>query len=148
MARSRIISGDQLDVAAPAPAAAAPMPVVGDPGHVTEVVGLVVRAEIPGIALGELVQIDRRGGAPLAAEVVGFRGDEALLLPLGHLADVEPRARVTRTGAPLAIACGDALVGRVLDGLGHPIDGRELVAEETWAVDRPAPPPLERPRIT
>jgi ATP synthase in type III secretion protein N len=117
-------------------------------GLVTEVVGLVVRAEVPGIALGELVRIDRRHGAPLDAEVVGFRGDEALLSPLGELADVAPRARVLRTGAPLAIRCGDALLGRVVDGLGSPIDGPLDVATlEPWPVDRPAPPPLDRPRI-
>src|SRR5690349_17888645 len=70
-------------------------------GHVTEVVGLVVRAEIPGISLGEVVLI-ARPTTPLPAEVVGFRGDEVLLLPLGELADVAPRARVLRTGAPLS----------------------------------------------
>jgi len=112
------------------------------------VIGLVVRAEVPGCSLGEVVRIDRRRGGPLAAEVVGFRGDEALLLPLGELADVAPRSRVLRTGAPLAIRCGDALLGRVLDGLGAPLDGVPLSDDlEPWAVDRPAPCPLERPRI-
>jgi len=117
-------------------------------GHVTGVVGLVITAQVPGIALGELVQIDRRRGAPLAAEVVGFRGDEALLLPLGELADLAPNATVLRTGAPLTIRAGDALRGRVLDGLGRPIDGGpSLDGLEVWAVDRPAPSPLDRPRI-
>jgi len=124
-------------------------PATLEAGHVTEVVGLVVRAEVPGCALGEVVRIDRRRGGPLTAEVVGFRGDEALLLPLGELADVAPRSRVLRTGGPLAIRCGDALLGRVLDGLGAPLDGAPLgdAGLEPWAVDRPAPSPLDRPRI-
>lgn len=127
---------------------------VGTPGaadgRVTEVVGLVLRAEAPGLGLGELAWIVRRSGAPLPAEVVGFRGDEVLLLPLGELADVHPRAPVLRTGSPLRVLAGDALLGRVLDGLGVPIDGGPALdpaTTEWWAVDRPAPPPLERPRI-
>ncbi|MCA9675993.1 MAG: FliI/YscN family ATPase, partial [Myxococcales bacterium] len=99
---------------------------------------------------GEVVRIDRRRAAPLAAEVVGFRGDDALLLPLGDLADVEPRARVVRTGAPLSILAGEGLIGRVLDGLGQPIDDAgplDVALLEPWAVDRPAPPPLSRTRI-
>jgi flagellar biosynthesis/type III secretory pathway ATPase len=46
-----------------------------------EVIGLVMRATVPGVALGEIVRIDRRGREPLAAEVVGFRGEQAVLLP-------------------------------------------------------------------
>src|SRR6185503_19609218 len=91
-------------------------------GRVDEVTGLVVRATVPGVALGELVRIDRRGATPLTAEVVGFRGEQALLLPLGELAGIAPACEVWRTGEPLAIRCGDALLGRVLDGLGMPID--------------------------
>ncbi len=105
-----------------ASATAAAAPALGE-GHVTEVVGLIIRAEIPGITLGEVVHIERRTAAPLAAEVIGFRGDEAVLLPLGELAQIAPRSRVVRTGAPLSIHCGEALVGRVLDGLGRPTDG-------------------------
>jgi ATP synthase in type III secretion protein N len=116
-------------------------------GVVSEVVGLVVRATVPGIELGEVVNIDRGVLAPIAAEVVGFRGDEALLLPLGELAGVAARGRVLRTGGPLAITCGDDLLGRVLDGVGQPIDDGAPLAGESWPVDRPAPSPLSRPRI-
>src|SRR5262249_53903585 len=90
-------------------------------GHVDEVVGLVIRATVPGVALGEVVKIDRRAGAPLHAEVVGFRAEQAVLLPLGELAGVAPATAVWRTGEPLAIRCGDDLLGRVLDGLGEPL---------------------------
>jgi len=103
---------------------------------------------VPGVALGEIVRLDRRGGAPLAGEVVGFRGEQAVVLPLGEVAGIAPAARVWRTGAPLAIRCSEALLGRVLDGTGAPLDGGPPPEGERWAVDRPAPPALSRPPIT
>ncbi|MDB4957843.1 MAG: Flagellum-specific synthase FliI [Myxococcales bacterium] len=124
--------------------------VVGDAitGHVEEVVGLVVRANVPGVALGEVVRIDRRAGEPVSAEVVGFRGEQAVLLPLGDLAGVAPAGTVWRTGETLAIRCGDDLLGRVVDGIGQPIDDGPELGGERWAVDRPAPAALARPPIT
>lgn len=116
-------------------------------GRVDEVVGLVVRATVAGVALGEIVRIDRRGAGPLAAEVVGFRGEQAVLLPLGELAGVAPAGAVWRTGEGLAMRAGDDLLGRVLDGIGQPIDGGAPLTGERWAVDRAAPPALERPPI-
>jgi type III secretion protein N (ATPase) len=116
-------------------------------GRVDEVVGLVVRASIAGVALGEVVRIDRRGGGPLPAEVVGFRGEQAVLLPLGELAGVAPQGGVWRTGEPLAVRCGDDVLGRVLDGTGTPIDGGPPLVGERWAVDRAAPNALDRPPL-
>ena len=89
----------------------------------------------PGVSLGELVKIDRKAGnqpRPITAEVVGFRGEQALLLPLGELAGVAPASAVWRTGEPLAIRCGDDLLGRALDGLGQPIDGGVALTGERW----------------
>ncbi|HEY1817612.1 MAG TPA: FliI/YscN family ATPase [Kofleriaceae bacterium] len=117
-------------------------------GTVEDVVGLVVRANVPGVSLGELVRIDRRDRAPLSAEVVGFHGEQALLLPLGELAGIAPACAVWRTGEPLSIRCGDGLLGRVLDGLGAPLDGGPPLTGERWLVDRAAPSPLARPPIT
>ena len=116
-------------------------------GRVTEVTGLVMRADVPGLVLGELVFVERARGGALPAEVVGFRGDEAVLLPLGELGGVAPASSVVRTGAPLRIRAGDALLGRVLDGLGNPVDGGPAIAGEAWAVDREAPAPMDRPAI-
>ncbi len=124
-------------------------PVLDAPaGTVDEVVGLVMRATLPGVALGELCKIDRRTAPPLLAEVVGFRGEQAVLLPLGDLAGVTPASTVWRTGTPLSITCGDDVLGRVLDGLGAPIDGGPALSGERWAVDRPAPSPFTRPQIS
>jgi type III secretion protein N (ATPase) len=116
-------------------------------GSVDEVTGLVIRATVGRVSLGEIVRIDRRDREPLSAEVVGFRGEQAVLLPLGELAGIAPAGAVWRTGAPLEIACSDELLGRVLDGIGAPMDGGPPLVGEPWAVDRPAPPPLERPPI-
>jgi type III secretion protein N (ATPase) len=124
-------------------------------GRVTEVTGLVVRATLPGLRIGELVYIDgpdapavgAPGAAPrLRAEVVGFRGDEVVLMPLGPLDGISPESLVSPTGRPLGLRVGPGLLGRVLDGLGDPMDGGGPVAGETveWPVDRPAPPPLSR----
>jgi type III secretion protein N (ATPase) len=126
----------------------APSVAVPSEGRVDEVVGLVVRATLAGVALGEVVKIDRRGREPLAAEVVGFRGEQVVLLPLGDLAGVAPASAVWRTGVPLAIRCGDDLLGRVLDGIGTPIDDGPALTGPPWAVDRPAPSALARPPIS
>jgi type III secretion protein N (ATPase) len=121
-------------------------------GKVREIVGLVMRATVPGIRYGELVSIDRTGTAlpPLAAEVVGFRGDEAVLLPFGEPVGVGPDCAVHPHGQALTVRCGEALLGRVVDGLGRIIDGGGAVDDallESWAVERPAPDPLTRQRV-
>jgi type III secretion protein N (ATPase) len=118
-------------------------------GRVVEVTGLVVRATVPGIRVGELCWIESPGSARVEAEVVGFRGDEAVLMPLGELTGVGPDALVTTTGRPLSVGVAPGILGRVLDGLGRPADGGAPIENATpWAVDRPAPNPLERRPIT
>ena len=128
-------------------------------GRVTELTGVVLRATAPGARVGEMVTIERLPGRssrsgvtepPLLAEVVGFRGEEVVLLPLGDAAGVGPDSVVRPTGRPFSIRCGPSLLGHVLDGTGEPIDGSVLDAEdlEVWAVERPAPNPLTRRRVT
>jgi type III secretion protein N (ATPase) len=119
-------------------------------GRVTELCGLVVRASVPQVRTGDLVRILTPHG-PLEAEVVGFRDDEAVLMPLGEPRGLGPRCEVEPLGRPLTIRCGETLLGRVLDGLGRPVDGRpppDPTTLEEWDVDRPAPDPLRRERIT
>jgi type III secretion protein N (ATPase) len=117
-------------------------------GRVTRVTGPVVEAAAAGLTLGEAVSIRTPGREPLDAEVVGLREDRAVLMPLGDPAGIGLDAEVDGSGRPLAIRAGDALLGRILDGLGRPIDGRPLPPGlHDWAVDRPAPAPLARRRI-
>ena len=78
-------------------------------GRVTEVTGLVVRATVPGIRVGELVWIDG-GGMRVRAEVVGFRGDEVVLMPLGEATGIGPDAMVTPTGKALSVRVGPGLL--------------------------------------
>lgn len=117
-------------------------------GRVTEVTGLIVRATVPGIRVGEMVFIDA-ADRRIEAEVVGFRGEEVVLMPLGDLGGIGPDALVSPTGRSLTVAVGQGLLGRVIGGLGEPIDGQGPIAgpTEPWAVDRPAPDPLRRRRI-
>jgi type III secretion protein N (ATPase) len=127
-------------------------------GRVQEVTGLVVRATVPSVRVGELVYVDveplpgaiaGQRPARLQAEVVGFRGDEIVLLPLGPVAGIGPDAVVSPTGRSLSIQVGEGLLGRVLDGLGEPMDRAGAIAgpTEAWPVERPGPDPLRRQRI-
>jgi type III secretion protein N (ATPase) len=115
---------------------------------VTRLAGVVLEAAAAGLRQGEAVEILTPGRAPLEAEVVGLREDRAVLLPLGDPVGVGLDSEVVGTGGPFAIRAGDGLLGRILDGLGRPADGRPLPPGlEEWAVDRPAPAPLSRRRV-
>jgi ATP synthase in type III secretion protein N len=117
-------------------------------GRVTELTGLVIKAVVPGVRVGEVVEIRGRGRSAVGAEVVGFKGDEVMLMPLGELVGLGPDSEVIPTGRPLTIWCGDGLLGRVLNGLGEPIDGKELPSGLVeWSVDRDCPDPFTRKRI-
>src|SRR6516164_9226377 len=121
-------------------------------GRVTELIGLVLRATAPGARAGELVTVERSRGNPLRAEVVGFHGEQVILLPLGTAEGVGPDSVVRPTGRPFSIRCGPALLGRVIDALGEPIDGLGPLDEsrglEPWSVERSAPEALTRLRVT
>ncbi len=116
-------------------------------GRVRAIVGLGIRASVPGVRLGEVVYIDRGALEPLGAKVVGFIEDDAMLLPLGDPAGVGPDDRVRPSGGALTIEVGPGLLGRVLDGLGQPIDGGPPIDGETWPVVGRPPNPMTRPRI-
>lgn len=118
-------------------------------GKVIRVVGLVIEATGPAVPVGELCRI----GVPSApdgalAEVVGFREGRLLLMPLADLLGVAPGAPVLPLGHGLRIPVGAELLGRVLDGLGRPIDGSGPLACSTTATNHQVPPdPLSRRRV-
>jgi len=118
-------------------------------GRVVELTGLVIKAAVPNVRMGEVCLI-RRGQAEVRSEVVGFQGDTVMLMPLGELSGIGPDSEVIPTGRPLTIRVGDGLLGRVLNGLGEPIDGKPLpdTGLQDWAVDRDCPDPFTRQRIT
>ena len=116
-------------------------------GTVGELLGLQVTVTGLRAAVGDLLEIEHQ--PPVLAEVVASNRRGLVCLPLGSLAGVSPGALVRPCGGPLQIAVGDALRGRVLDGLGRPIDGGpSLTGLTRVSVEHPAPPALSRPRIT
>ena len=116
-------------------------------GRVRSAVGLSIRAALPGLRLGDVVAIERRERPPLLAEVVGFEEDEARLLPYDEPVGVGPDDPVRPTGGVLSVPCSDALLGRVLDGLGQPLDGGPPIEGPRRAVLQRPPNPMTRPRI-
>jgi ATP synthase in type III secretion protein N len=119
-------------------------------GRVTELTGLVIKAAVPNVRVGEVCEILGNGGrSRVRSEVVGFQGDHVMLMPLGELYGIGPDSEVVPTGRPLTIRVGDGLLGRVLNGLGEPIDGKPLPTEglTPWSVDRDCPDPFTRMRI-
>lgn len=118
-------------------------------GAVVQVIGLTIEAEGVSGRLGEVCQVyPRLGEAPIQAEVVGFRNDRVLLMPLGVMEGIKPGSEVRATGRSFAVPVGDELLGRVIDGLGRPIDGQgPIVAARRYPTTAEAPHPLQRSRI-
>ncbi|NLA57309.1 MAG: flagellar protein export ATPase FliI [Firmicutes bacterium] len=119
-------------------------------GEVTQVIGLTIEANGPRANIGEICQIftheERDNGIP--AEVVGFRDRRLILMPLGELAGVGPGSLVQAGRGQLTVEVGENLLGRVLDGLGRPFDGRgPLNGEAHYPLQNSPPDPLERQRI-
>lgn len=119
-------------------------------GKVAQIIGLTVESEGPDAAIGEVCQIyPVRGGSPIEAEVVGFRDNRVLLMPLGELQAIGPGCDVVATGRPLTVQVGSELLGQVLDGLGRPLDGGRLPTRMPRYSTQSVPSnPLKRPRVT
>ncbi|ADI38961.1 type III secretion T3S chaperone [Waddlia chondrophila 2032/99] len=119
-------------------------------GRITETVGMLIKAVVPQVKIGEVCLI-KREGEPLRAEVVGFTRDEVFLSPLGEMTGIGPSSEVIPTRLPLHVKVGDALLGRVLNGLGEPLDTNTkgpLVLNETAPVIQSPPDPLKRQRVS
>lgn len=119
-------------------------------GRITETVGMLMKAVVPQVKIGEVCLI-KREGEPLRAEVVGFTRDEVFLSPLGEMTGIGPSSEVIPTRLPLHIKVGDKLLGRVLNGLGEPIDTETkgpLLVNEVYPVIQSPPDPLKRQRIS
>ncbi len=119
-------------------------------GRITEIVGMLIKAIVPHVKIGEICLV-KREGEPLLCEVVGFTSEEVILSPLGSMAGIGPSSEVIPTRLPLHIKVGRALLGRVLNGLGEPLDEETkgpLVTDEIYPVIQSPPDPLKRKRIT
>jgi len=118
-------------------------------GRVVQLIGLVVESEGPLASIGEVCRIEsaRHDGSVLA-EVVGFRNHHLLLMPLGELHGIHPGSEVIATGGPLRMPVSDELLGRVIDGLGNPLDGQGPIrGRHTVQLNLLPPHPLKRQRI-
>lgn len=127
----------------------AQLPLVKINGRVAQVVGLVAESQGPDVRVGDLCRICFRDGSHgLDAEVVGFRDDRVLLMPLGDLREVGPGCDVISTNHPLEVGVGEALLGRILDGLGEPMDDRgPLAATDFYPLYAEPPHPLRRQMV-
>jgi len=118
-------------------------------GYVVRVSGSTVESAGPVIGLGELCGVHIRGDRRILAEVVGFRNDHLILLPLEHIEGISPGDAVTARTTPRHIMLSEKTLGRVLNGLGEPIDGKgPLMGNESQPLDVSGPPPLTREKIT
>jgi flagellum-specific ATP synthase len=114
-------------------------------GRVTQVVGLLIESEGPAVSLGDFCQIETRRGRGVRCQVVGFRSGRVLSMPLDELTGVELGQTVVARREAARIPVGEALLGRVIDGFGEPLDGLGPVpATHFYELYRPAPGPLER----
>ncbi len=109
-------------------------------GKVTQVVGLVVEANGPNARVGDLCYIETGQPEPIRAEVVGFRGDRTLLMPLGELSGVRAGCEVLGAGHCMRVPVGPSLLGRTLDGLGDPMDGLGPLHAEGYYPTLATPP--------
>ena len=126
-------------------------PLAQESGYLTHAVGTSLRAVVPGARVGDLVHIESEGNALLPAEITGFTRDEVYLAPLGSSQGIAPRDKVHALRRSFSIKVSDTMLGRVLDGLGSPIDGQGLLGAQKGKVEQlvsaKAPHPLLRPRI-
>jgi flagellum-specific ATP synthase len=118
-------------------------------GKVEQIIGLVIEATGPATSIGEICTIaSSKGAEGIQAEVVGFRNNRILLMPLGDLQGVGPGSELVATGRDFQVPVGMALKGRVVDGLARPLDGLgPLNISQTVPVHREPPDPMQRKRI-
>jgi ATP synthase in type III secretion protein N len=123
-------------------------PTLAITGRVTQVIGTIIKAVVPAVKIGEVCILRQPGeDFEMKAEVVGFARDAALLTPIGDMYGISATTEVTPTGRVHMVPVGEGLLGRVLDGLGQPIDVAEkgpLQADRFYPVFAEAPDPMTR----
>ena len=118
-------------------------------GRVSQVVGLTIESVGPDVRVGNICHIRAtKYSSPVVCEVVGFKGNNILLMPLGDMAGIGPGSIVEAIGKPLTIKISDELLGRVVTGIGEPMDGKPPIATgEDFPLSNSPPNPLIRNRI-
>lgn len=118
-------------------------------GKIAKIVGLTIEALGPPAEIGEICTLKSpKSDKKIIAEVVGFSEKKVILMPLGEMEEIGPDWEVEADGGKLAVPVGNELLGRILDGLGNPIDGKgPLVCERRYPVFNSPPNPVERALI-
>jgi len=96
-------------------------------GKIVKVAGIVAQANGPGMSIGSLCSIKNRSGQNMQAEVIGFNDKRVIVMPFGEMRGIEPGSRIVDINKRPTIKVGDAYLGRVVDGLGQPIDGKGAI---------------------
>jgi len=118
-------------------------------GRIIEIIGLTIVADGPASSIGDLCHIIQENSSEIIySEVVGFRADRVLLMPLGSIDGLQAGAKVVNTGTQMKVKVSETLLGRVLDGLGNPIDGKgDIIANEYYPTNAKIINPLDRKPI-
>ncbi|GMK94613.1 TPA: flagellar protein export ATPase FliI [Clostridioides difficile] len=116
-------------------------------GRVKKIIGLTVEVEGIKAFVGELCVIYNQVNKPVNCEVVGFKDKEVILIALGELTLIAPGCKVISKGIPLSVMCSDNLLGKVLDGLGNPIDNSDAVLGDRYNLNNEPPNPMKRKKI-
>ena len=118
-------------------------------GQVTDLTGLLIESSGPAVAAGDLCEIQTFSGKSIRTQVIGFRDGRVLSMPLEETGGLQPGDTIVARSDQARVAVGPALLGRVLDGFGRPMDGGESIeTEESYDLYRQPPNPLERAHIT
>jgi flagellum-specific ATP synthase len=118
-------------------------------GQVTDLTGLLIESAGPAVAVGEFCEIETFAGRRIRTQVIGFREGRVLSMPLEDTDGLQPGDAIVARSDQSRVIVGPALLGRVLDGFGRPMDGGPAFdAEESYELYRPPPNPLTREHIT
>jgi flagellum-specific ATP synthase len=126
-----------------------PLDLIKVNGRVTDVIGLIIISMGPNVSLGEIcLVVDKSGKEVCRSEVVGFKDGKVLSIALGEVQKISPACEIIASGKNFAINVGEELLGRVIDGMGNPIDGKgEIKCYNKREIYRDPPNPLTRRRI-
>lgn len=116
-------------------------------GVVNKVIGLTIEVEGIKASVGEVCKIYNINNEAINCEVVGFKDEVVIMMPLGELIGIAPGCKVVPTNVPLQVECSEELFGKVLDGLGRPMDKSKLPVGVNYPLDTMPPDPLKRKRI-
>ncbi len=117
-------------------------------GIVSQVIGMVLEGKGPGVPVGGICEVEVTDRERLDAEVVGFKGNRILLMPLGEMRGVKPGNRIWMSQEKAGVEIGPGLLGRILNGMGEPIDRKgPLEIEGNYALYADPLNPMDRPRI-